>query len=107
MPSAAMIANDFCFAQVKHGRDAFLVLTTDGITDVMNDREVITAIQNCDKPSEAAKFVTDQALHYSCDDNATALVVPFGAWGKYKNHHDDGYRQFTSFGRQLRNSVRF
>ncbi len=68
--------------EIKHGRDAFLVLTTDGISDVMNDREVVNAVQSCGTPMEAAKFITDQALHYSCEDNATAMVVPFGAWGK-------------------------
>ncbi|KAI7688199.1 Protein phosphatase 1K [Sarcoptes scabiei] len=92
--------------KIKHGRDAFLVLTTDGISDVMNDREIVNAVKSCEKPSEAAKFLTDQALHYSCDDNATALVVPFGAWGKYRNHRDS-YNQFYSLGRQLRNCARF
>ena len=84
-----------------------MVLTTDGISDVMNDREVVNAVQSCGTPPEAAKFITDQALHYSCDDNATSLVIPFGAWGKFKNHDRETYNQFFSFGRQLQNSVRF
>lgn len=83
-----------------------MVLTTDGISDVMSDQEVINTVQGCDKPNEAAKSVTDQALHYSCDDNATAVVVPFGAWGKYRNLSEVNNTLF-SFGRQLRNSVRF
>ncbi|XP_027196240.2 protein phosphatase Mn(2+)-dependent 1K-like [Dermatophagoides pteronyssinus] len=92
--------------EIKHGRDSFVVLTTDGITDVMNDREIVNAVKSCQQPNEAAKFLTDQALHCSCDDNATALVVPFGAWGKYRNHRQT-YNQFFSFGRQLQNSARF
>ncbi|KAI2796703.1 Protein phosphatase 1K, mitochondrial [Blomia tropicalis] len=92
--------------EIKHGRDAFLVLVTDGISDVMNDREIINAVQSCDHPDEAAKFLTDQALHYSCDDNATAMVAPLAVWGKYKNHRES-YTQFYNFGRQLHNSVRF
>lgn len=83
-----------------------MVLTTDGISDVMSDREVIDNVQECDKPVEAAKQVTEQALHYSTVDNATAVVVPFGAWGKYRNL-SEANNTLLSFGRQLRNSVRF
>jgi len=92
--------------EIKHGRDAFIILTTDGVNHVMSDKEVVDAVQSCGKPSEAAQFVTDQALHYACQDNATAVVVPFGAWGKFKNHRRD-YNQFYNFGRELSNSTRF
>ncbi|XP_054156164.1 protein phosphatase 1K, mitochondrial-like [Oppia nitens] len=92
--------------EIKHGKDAFVILTSDGINYVMSDQEVVDAVQSCGQPSEAAQFVTDQALHYACQDNATALVVPFGAWGKYKNHRNS-YNQFYNFGRELSNSTRF
>lgn len=72
----------------------------------MSDQEIINAVQSCGKPLEAAQFVVDQALHYACEDNATAIVVPFAAWGKFKNLRRD-YLQFYSFGRELSKSTRF
>lgn len=70
--------------QIKHGRDAFLVLTTDGINCVMSDQEICDVIQRTEDPSDATRCLTDQALHYSSEDNATAIVVPLGSWGKLK-----------------------
>lgn len=72
----------------------------------MSDKEVVDCVQSCAKPKEAAQLVCDQALHYACQDNATALVVPFAAWGKFRNHRRN-YNQFYSFGRELSNSTRF
>ena len=67
--------------QIRHSRDAFLVLTTDGINCVMSDQEICDVIQRTEDPAEAARCLTDQALHYSSEDNATAVVVPLGSWG--------------------------
>ena len=73
----------FCTAQLRHGSDAFLVLTTDGVHYVLSEQELCDVVCTCQSPQEAADFVTDQALHYGSEDNCTALVVPFGAWGKF------------------------
>lgn len=70
--------------QLKHGKVAFLVLTTDGVNFVLNDQELIDIICCCSTPQEAASFVTDQALHFGSEDNSTAIVIPLGAWGKYR-----------------------
>lgn len=67
--------------KIKHGRDAFLVLTTDGINCVMSDQEICDVIQRTEDPNDAAHCLTDAALHYSSEDNATAIVVPLGSWG--------------------------
>lgn len=69
---------------LKHGKDAFLILTTDGITFVLNDQELIDIICCCSTPKEAASFVADQALQFGSEDNSTAVVIPLGAWGKYR-----------------------
>lgn len=71
--------------QVRHGRDAFLLLVSDGITHVLNNQEIVDIACTCQTPKEATNHVCDQALHYGTEDNCTALVVPFGAWGKYAN----------------------
>ena len=73
----------------------------------MNDREIVNTVAAAETPHEAAKILSEQALHYSCEDNATALVVPFGAWGKYRNSRENLHSQLLSFGRQLQNSIRF
>ncbi|XP_059821383.1 protein phosphatase 1K, mitochondrial [Hypanus sabinus] len=71
--------------KLQHGDDAFLVLTTDGINFIMNSQEICDHISECHDPIEAAQVIVEQALQYGAEDNSTAVVVPFGAWGKHKN----------------------
>ncbi|VDP92342.1 unnamed protein product [Echinostoma caproni] len=59
-----------------------MVLVSDGVTHVMSDEEIATTITECRTPQDAAKFLVESALQYGSDDNASALVVPFGFWGK-------------------------
>ncbi|KAF8787441.1 protein phosphatase 1K, mitochondrial-like [Argiope bruennichi] len=89
--------------EIKHGRDAFLILTTDGVNFAMSDQEVCDAVNTCHNPTEAAAFVTDQALQFGSEDNATVVIVPFGAWGKYQNHK----KTALNFGRSLLRSNRY
>ncbi|KAG8200341.1 hypothetical protein JTE90_028523 [Oedothorax gibbosus] len=89
--------------EVKHGKDAFLILTTDGVNFAMNDQEVCDAVNICHDPVEGANFVTDQALQFGSEDNSTAVIVPFGAWGKYQNHK----KIALNFGRSLLRSNRY
>ncbi|XP_064193974.1 protein phosphatase 1K, mitochondrial [Anguilla rostrata] len=87
--------------QLHHAHDAFLALTTDGINFIMNSQEICDVISQCHDPKEAAQRITEQALQYGSEDNSTALVVPFGAWGKHKSSHltSTFSRSFTSSGR--------
>ncbi|KAK1164651.1 protein phosphatase 1K, mitochondrial-like [Acipenser oxyrinchus oxyrinchus] len=71
--------------KLQHTKDSFLVLTTDGVSGFMEGQEMCDIVKKCQDPSEAALIVADQALQYGSQDNATTMVVPFGAWGKYKN----------------------
>uniref|UniRef100_A0A0P6D586 Phosphatase 1K, mitochondrial n=1 Tax=Daphnia magna TaxID=35525 RepID=A0A0P6D586_9CRUS len=89
--------------KIKHGRDAFLVLTTDGINCVMSDQEICDVVQRTEDPAEAAHCLTDAALHYSSEDNATAIVVPLGSWG----NNTTSASIFYSFGRSMTDSSRF
>lgn len=72
--------------EIKHGRDSFLALISDGISFVMSNEEIGTCIATCEDASEAAQALCDQALQFGSDDNVTAVVVPFGAWGKYSRN---------------------
>jgi len=60
-----------------------LALTTDGVHGALNNDEIVQIVSSCVDASEAARLVIDQALLYGSTDNCTALIVPFGAWGKF------------------------
>ncbi|KAM9142693.1 protein phosphatase Mn(2+)-dependent 1K isoform 3-T4 [Pangshura tecta] len=87
--------------QLHHASDSFLVLTTDGINFMVNSQEICDFINQCHDPLEAAHVVTEQAIQYGTEDNSTAVIVPFGAWGKYKNSEVNFSfsRSFASSGR--------
>ncbi|XP_076043835.1 protein phosphatase Mn(2+)-dependent 1K-like [Oratosquilla oratoria] len=91
--------------KVKHGKDAFLLLTTDGIHFPLADREVCSLVCQAEDPVQAAEQLTEQALTMASEDNLTALVVPFGSWGKYSTSAS----MFYSFGigRDIVKSSRF
>ncbi|XP_028330649.1 protein phosphatase 1K, mitochondrial-like isoform X2 [Gouania willdenowi] len=86
---------------VQHPDDNFLALTTDGINFLLSDQEICDVISQCQDPTEAAEVITQQALQYGSEDNATIVVVPFGAWGRSRgsNATYSMSRNFTSGGR--------
>ncbi|XP_051983200.1 protein phosphatase 1K, mitochondrial-like [Xyrauchen texanus] len=86
---------------LHHVHDSFLALTTDGINFIMNSQEICDVINQCYDPKEAAQRISEQVLQYGAEDNSTIIVVPFGAWGKYKSS-DVSFsfsRSFVSSGR--------
>ncbi|XP_078532330.1 protein phosphatase Mn(2+)-dependent 1K [Lissotriton helveticus] len=87
--------------RLHHADDGFLVLTTDGINFIVNSQEICDIINQCHDPTEAAQVLTEQALQYGTEDNSTAIIVPFGAWGKHKNSESNFSfsRSFASSGR--------
>ena len=92
MTSLTVFLNDHSFFQVRHGSDAFLALTTDGVHNVVSKQELCDVICTCHDPLEAATFVSEQALQYGSDDNCSVMVVPFGAWGKYAERKNIKFR---------------
>ncbi|XP_022370031.1 protein phosphatase 1K, mitochondrial isoform X1 [Enhydra lutris kenyoni] len=87
--------------KLHHADDSFLVLTTDGINFMVNSQEICDFVNQCHDPNEAAHAVIEQAIQYGSEDNSTVVVVPFGAWGKYKNSEINFSfsRSFASSGR--------
>ncbi|KAF8563672.1 hypothetical protein P879_10814 [Paragonimus westermani] len=69
--------------KVRHSNASFLTLVSDGVTYVMSDEEIQTIIAACRTPRDAAQSIVETAMLYGSDDNASALVIPFGYWGKY------------------------
>lgn len=92
--------------EISHGKDSFIVITSDGVNSVMSDSEIVNCITHAETPADAAQYVTDSALNYASEDNSTAIVVPFGAWGKFKNSKNIHNLLVNSLGRQLAKSSR-
>lgn len=86
---------------IHHADDAFLALTTDGINFLLSDQEICDVITQCHDPTEGAEVIAEQALQYGSEDNATIIVVPFGAWGKHQSSTAaySMIRNFASSGR--------
>lgn len=66
--------------RIDAARDAFLVLGTDGLFDVVHDDEVVATVMQCHTPTEAAHALTELSLAYGTRDDVTAMVVPLPAW---------------------------
>ncbi len=88
-------------SQVKHGKDAFLVLSSDGLSFTVSDEEIVNIVSCCETPREACSRLLDQAQHFGSEDNVTVMVIPLGAWGKYQRKSSN--TQYN-FGRILSHS---
>ncbi|CAG5132844.1 unnamed protein product [Candidula unifasciata] len=87
--------------EVKHGSDAYLVMSSDGLSHAISDQEIVNVVTSCQTPQEACSRLADQAQHFGSEDNVTVVVIPLGAWGKYQKL-DTNYS--FNFGRVLSNS---
>ncbi|XP_035828217.1 protein phosphatase 1K, mitochondrial [Aplysia californica] len=87
--------------EIKHGKDAFLVLSSDGLSFAISDQEIVNIVSSCQTPKEACSRLLDQAQHFGSEDNVTVMVVPLGAWGKYQKSSSN--TQYN-FGRILSHS---
>ncbi|SGY15094.1 BQ5605_C013g07244 [Microbotryum silenes-dioicae] len=67
---------------LKAAEWSFLVLVSDGVTDVMSDQEIVDLVRGVKDPHEAAKRIVDFAEQVGAEDNLTCLVVPLLGWGK-------------------------
>lgn len=60
---------------------SFMVLMSDGISDALNDQEVVDIIKEAKTPEEASRQVVNFATEVTrSGDNATCLVVRLGGW---------------------------
>ncbi len=103
-PFGVTPAADIRRRSIKHGKDRFLVLFTDGVSYVLTDQEVVECLSRCDQPQEAAEKLVDQALLFASEDNITVLVLPLGSWGK---GDEGGTSMLFSLGRNMSNSSRY
>jgi len=68
------------YINLDKANDQFLVLCTDGVSDWMTDDEIVSIVSQFDDPNESAHELTCCARQYGSTDDATAVVVPLGAW---------------------------
>lgn len=78
------------------GKEAFVVMVTDGVTDLASDQEICDiviqrGIQGGSlrgTPQDAANEILSYVSMLGTRDNATALVIRLGAWGEWSNWQD-------------------
>jgi len=83
--------------RINHNNDSFIVLITDGISGPLTAKEVVDTIHSKPNAKLGARHLVDSALHLGSQDNCTAVVIPLGAWGKYKSPATTHRRQFRHF----------
>jgi|ERR1712194_831682 len=60
-------------------KDLFLVLATDGITNVMSNQDIVDAAsKHWDDSEEAGKNIVRTAFQKGSDENLSAMVIQFG-----------------------------
>ncbi|KAG0151091.1 hypothetical protein CROQUDRAFT_37318 [Cronartium quercuum f. sp. fusiforme G11] len=68
--------------KVLKGKDwAFMVIVSDGVTDVMSKQEIVDLCRDQRSPTTAAKRIINFAEQLGGRDNMSAVVVPFAGWG--------------------------
>ncbi|ANB11125.1 type 2C protein phosphatase PTC6 [Sugiyamaella lignohabitans] len=78
------------------GDEAFLVLMSDGVTEMISDQEVVDLVINTANkagsgrgtPQDAAKEIVHYAAAVGGDDNATCMVIRLSGWGKWDTWYD-------------------
>jgi len=71
--------------RINHSTDALLTIITDGVSGPMPVNEIVALINSRNTAHDSARHLVDTALLLGSDDNCTAIVIPLGAWGKYKD----------------------
>jgi protein phosphatase PTC6 len=66
---------------LENGEWAFIVLVSDGISQLVSDPELCGLARNAKTPKDAAAAILAFAEEMGAEDNATALVLPLAGWG--------------------------
>lgn len=59
----------------RHADDLYLVIASDGVSEVLNPPKIYEFIELCETPQEAADRMIDAALRAGAPDNASVLIV--------------------------------
>jgi len=69
-----------------------VLLCSDGVTDLVRDRDLAPILAEYEDPGDAARHVVETALAAGGVDNATALVVDVVGWGDERDHDSGSER---------------
>ena len=65
------------------GQDySYLILLTDGLTNLMSDQEIVDLARNASDPTRAATTILHFGEDLNAEDNCTCIVVPLAGWGQ-------------------------
>ncbi|EGG11162.1 uncharacterized protein MELLADRAFT_46948 [Melampsora larici-populina 98AG31] len=67
---------------LKGDQWSFMVIVSDGVSEVMSNQEIIDLCRTETNPTKAAESIIDFAEKLGGRDNMTAIIVPFAGWGK-------------------------
>ena len=62
---------DISRRSLRHGKDNFIALLSDGICSALTESEIVNIALGCESPQAAANRIVDQAIYGGCEDNAT------------------------------------
>jgi len=77
---------------------AYLILVSDGITDVLSDDEIVDLARTARDPHAAAQAVLAFAEELGTQDNSTVIVVPLAGWGQI--HGPDATKDLRDYRRR-------
>ncbi|KAJ3078906.1 hypothetical protein HK102_004146 [Quaeritorhiza haematococci] len=65
------------------GRDvAFMVLVSDGVTEVLSNQEIVDVVKSAPNPSTASNLIIETSTTLGATDNKTCLVIRLPAWSQ-------------------------
>lgn len=80
-------------------KDLFMVLATNGITNVMSNQDIVDcAGRHFDDPEESAKNIVRTAFQKGSDENLTAMVIQFGWQDKHTPKYIEKRKQLVARG---------
>ena len=62
---------DISRRSIKHGKDSFIALLSDGIFNSLTETEIVNIVLQSSSAPHAASRIVDQAIYGGCEDNAT------------------------------------
>jgi len=71
--------------RINHNNDSFICIVTDGVSGPLTAKEIVENVHSKSNAKKGARHLVDTALLGGSQDNCTAIVIPLGAWGKYKS----------------------
>lgn len=80
-PMGVTAEPEITYKLISGKEHAYLVLVTDGLTNMMSDQEIVDLARQASDPTRAAKNIVHFGEDLGAQDNCTCIVVPLAGWG--------------------------